>query len=210
MGHGLFGSTGLIAGLSSGRLEEVALGSAAGLALVLLAVKAWYSHDLRVRRAAASGYHQHDVAHYTPGGVDRPAESVVDPKSRPLAPSFTASARRRRPTGDQRGSARPDGSRPGAPTVSSHALGTFDPVSNLVPAFDTEDAWRQRPPTSLPSAIVTSSGMTAKGLSPQDVPDLPVEEGAEEIPPPAGALPLLEQPPPSPPPGEAKRHSSAG
>lgn len=209
MGHGLFGSIGLIAGLSAGRLEEVALGTAAGLVLMLLAVRAWFSHDRRMRRAASGGYHQRDVAHYTPGGLGRPVEAVVaDPKSRPLAPSFTAPAHGRRPHGDP-GEPRPDAS-PGTPRGSSRSLGTFDPVTNFVRAFDTEEALRQRPPTPLPSTMAKMSGPGTATESAQDVPDLPVDEDLEEIPPPAGALPLLEQPPPGPPPGNGERHSSAG
>lgn len=194
----------MASGLSSARLEEVALGTAAGLALMLLAVKAWFSHDHRMRRAAASGYHQRDVARYSSDGVGHPVEGAVDRKSRPLAPSFAAPVRGGRNPG---GSARLGTSRHGIPAGTSPPLGTFDPVTNLVRAFDTEEAWRQRPATPIPTAIVKTTGPPPAAGSPQVIPDLEVEEEIEEIPPPAGALPLLVQPPPPP---DRDEHPKAG
>ncbi len=77
---------------------------------MLLAVKAWFSHDHRMRRAAASGYHQRDVAHYSPDGVGRPGRGCGRPQVAATCPVL-----RRSRTGDGRnpgGSARLGASRP--------------------------------------------------------------------------------------------------
>ena len=197
------GSAGLlVAAVGSGQLEIVAVGAAVFFAGALAVIKLWFSHDQRLRKAASSGYHQRDLAHYTPGGVEPDPEQSDDPRARPLAPSFaapTAGARSGRAAVHHVPS-------PPAPTTGRHSspYGIFDPTATVVRAFDTAEAQRLRPPNQTPP-VPAHPAEAEPGEGPlHDAPDLGAEE---EIPPPAGALPLLQQPPPPP---EPEQHSSAG
>jgi hypothetical protein len=209
MGQGASGSAGVVvAAVSSGQLEIIVLGAAAALALTLVALKLWFSRNRRLRKAASAGYHQRDLARYSTHGIGEPADEAGDPRHRPLAPNFAAPV-----AGHQRsGGAEHPAPVPGARSRSaSPRFGTFDPTENLVPAFDSETAERLRPPTPPPSAITESAeGAELAPSEPRAEPPQPVpaSDVEEEIPPPAGALPLLQQPPPSPP-AEPERHSSA-
>jgi hypothetical protein len=190
----------VVAAVGSGQLEIIVLAAAVALAVLLVGLKAWFSRNQRLRKAAGAGYHQRDLARYTTRGVGETDETAGNRRDRPLAPSFAAPGR-------HHGSR---GAEPPAPAARSQSegsrFGTFDPATNLVPAFDSETAQRLRPPAPLPSAVVDP---------PPSAPEAgPSETWAaasgveEEIPPPDGALPLLQQPPPSPP-SEQERHSSA-
>src|ERR1700733_2061572 len=200
MGHGAPGTAGSVAALSfsADRLEVVAIGTAVALALVLLAVRPCSPPNQRRRKAASAGYHHRDVARYGRDGLGRQEPSQYA-KSRPLAPSFTAPGRGSRHSGDPGGSTRPGVARGASAPNSIPSLGTFDPVTNLVRAFDAGEAMRNRPPTAIKSAANQASEPPA-GRSPQEVPSIDVED---EIPPPAGALPLLVQPPPAPEEGQS-------
>ena len=196
------GGAGLVvAAVGSRQLEVVAVGAAVLFALLLVAIKLRFSHDQRLRKAASSGYHQHDLARYTPGGVE-PTEPSDDPRSRPLAPTFVAPTAGARPgrAGEHRVPSPP------APTTGRHTspYGVFDLTANVVRAFDTVEAQRLRPPTHVPPVLVQPAEARPSEDPPEEVPDL---DGEEEIPPPEGALPLLQQPPPPP---EPEQHSSAG
>jgi hypothetical protein len=196
------GSAGLVvAVVGSRQLEMVAVGAAVLFAVLLVAVKWWFSRAQRLRKAASSGYHQHDLARYTQGGVE-PTEPSDDPRSRPLAPTFvapTAGARSGR-AGEHHVASPP------APTSGrrNSPYGVFDPTANVVRAFDTVEAERLRPPTHVHPALVQPTEAGPSEDPPEGVPDL---DDQEEIPPPEGALPLLQQPAPPP---EPEKHSSAG
>jgi hypothetical protein len=207
MGQVVPGSAGLVvAAVGAGQLEVAVLVAGAVLAVTLLAIKVWFSRDRRLRKAASAGYHQRDLARYTSHGIGRSTEGQPDPRSRPLAPTFVAPAPGHHPA---RVPDHPDPTpspRAGSKTSgrSNRSYGTFDPVSNLVRAFDTEAAQNLRPPTPLPHAVVQPTRSRPDAETPQQIPSLEVEE---EIPPPAGALPLLVQPPP---PVKPEQRSSAG
>ncbi len=202
-GPGLAGL--VIGGLDSGRLEDVVLLTAAGLAIALLALKLWFSHDQRLRQAASRGYHQRDLAHYSPEGIEVPEDETVDPRTRPLAPTFVAplpAGRRDRRHG--RGIPTSPRAAGGTPYVRpTTAFGPLDPLATLPPpAFDPEEAERLRPAMAVPGApaaspvdVPESDAWQAPGTGPDDEPEIGPEE-IEEIPPPAGALPLLAAPPP--------------
>ena len=202
MGQVDLGRAGLVATVvGSGRLEIVAVGAAVFFAMVVVALKLWFSHDRRLRKAASSGYHQHDLAHYTPRGVEPETEPSDDVRSRPLAPTFVApSARARRRAGEHHMASPPASKTHGRAST----YGVFDPTADVVRAFDTTEAQRLRPPTQIAPALVQPAEARPSVDPPADVPDLDTEE---EIPPPEGALPLLQQPPPPP---EPEKHSSAG
>jgi hypothetical protein len=197
------GSAGLLAAVvGSGELELVAVGAAVFFALALAVVKLWFSHDQRLRKAASRGYHQRDLARYTPGGVEPTPEESDDPRGRPLAPSFAAPV-----AGARSGrAAEHHASPPPGPTTGrcTSPYGLFDPTTNVVRAFDTAEAQRLRPPNQVPP-VPAQPAPVESGASPLD--DVPALDAEEEIPPPAGALPLLRQPPPPP---EPEQHSSAG
>jgi hypothetical protein len=75
-----------------GRLEIAVVGVALLLGALVLVLQARKERRLRLRRAAATGYHQRDVARYGPGAVGR-SLLEPDPDGGPvLAPSFAASA----------------------------------------------------------------------------------------------------------------------
>ncbi|MGB7051952.1 MAG: hypothetical protein WBG41_10320 [Acidimicrobiales bacterium] len=197
------GSAGLVvATVGSRQLEIVAVGAAVLFAVLLVVVKLWFSHAQRLRKAASSGYHQHDLAHYTPRGVEPETEPSDDPRSRPLAPTFAAPTAGARPgrAGEHHVPS------PAAPTTGRRTspFGVFDPTADVVRAFDTAEAQRLRPPTQIPPALVQPAEAGSGEEPPEGVPDL---DGEEEIPPPEGALPLLQQPAPPP---EPEKHSSAG
>lgn len=203
MGQVGAGNAGLvIAATGTAQLEIVVVAAAVFFALALVAIKLWFSHTQRLRKAASSGYHQRDLARYTPGGVEPSSEPSDDPRSRPLAPTFVA------PTAGARSGRAEEHHGPPAPAPASgrrtSRYGIFDPMANVVRAFDSVEAQRLRPPTRVPTDVVQSAEAQENDAPAQDVPAIDTEA---EIPPPAGALPLLQQPPPPP---EPEKHSSAG
>ncbi len=198
VGPGVAGA--LMAAFAASQVEVLVLVVAAVLLVGLLVVKFLFSRDLRFRKAASSGYHQRDVARYTQVGVDIPDAVAADPRTIPLAPTFMAPSRR----GAERDRAArrkvtastvtwPSSSGRSRRRQSSAPYGTVDPLSGLPPAFDADQAERLRPAAGSRSASF--------GPLPKEVPmlDVEVEVDPDEIPPPAGALPLLSQPPPPPP-----------
>jgi hypothetical protein len=200
VGPGVAGS--VVATLGGSQLELGAVGLVALLAIALLIVKLKFSHDRQLRIAASAGYHHRDVARYTQDGVGLPEDPGVDPRTIPLAPSFVASARgrserehgRHRSWSTSEPAARRRDPRPTVP------YGSVDPGSGLPPAFDREEAERHRPPggLGLATAPLLATAPGPEDEPPQEVPVLEGELDPDDIPPPAGALPLLSQPPPPP------------
>jgi hypothetical protein len=141
-----------------------------GFTLVLLvAVRAKRSHDLKIRRAASSGFYDFNVAHYGTAGGSL-MEKAVEETRRPLAPSFAASAR-------AAGGA-PEGVGPKAPMPVPSSFGVIDRSPIGAPAaFDRRRAGREHPGGSTPA-----------------IPPPPRSESDPTDPP----LPLLVQPPPPP------------
>jgi hypothetical protein len=194
------GSAGLVAVAFHAGIEMIVVGAAVFLAIALLAYRAKFSRDQRLRRGASSGYHQRDLARYTPSGMGQPEDEAVDPRARPLAPTFVAPLPTRRRGGkeDRRRVAT-------SPSMASlgrthaqpaTAYGGVDPATSLPRAFDAEEAQRLRPQTPIPSAFIPASMSRKPEVEPMYVPAL--DEDPDLIPPPDGALPLLVQPPPSP------------
>jgi hypothetical protein len=86
---------GFVASVSNvGRVEIGLLGVALLLVVLLLAVRFKRARDQKIRKAAATGYYDPDVARYGPGATSAPG---TDPSGQwadgPIAPSFTSSPR---------------------------------------------------------------------------------------------------------------------
>jgi hypothetical protein len=129
--------------------------------------------------------------------MGQPEDEAVDPRTRPLAPTFVAPlpvGRREGKRDRRRVATSPSMASLGRPATAAH--GTVDTMADLPRAFDAEQAHRLRPPTPIPSAFLPASTTQQPGVEPVDVPILDADP--DQIPPPAGALPLLVQPPPSP------------
>ena len=209
MGQEGTGLSGLVpAGVSSARLEMVVVVVAVVLVVALLAVRAWYSRDHRHRKASSGGYHQRDLARYSPEGFELSDGDTADPRGRPLAPTFVSPMPSGRIGGKRGGRRRvptsPSAAMGGLQVRPQVAYGTYDPSTHMPPRpFDAAEAERLRPPEPLPFAVLPGmvdvrTDSLAEEAFPQDVPVLEDEPGPEVIPPPAGALPLLMAPPPPP------------
>ena len=160
-------------------VEDYVIGVAVLMAVLLLIVRSYRSHNLKRRRAASSGFYDFDVAHY--GNSSLMDKTAAGPSS--LAPSFVAPGR-----GGQKAKS--------ASTVTAGASTAFAdadrPLPLPVPAFDAAKAVGNRPPEPLPP-------MSADAHLPlPSSPPLPrTLSGPEESQPSGEAvLPLLVQPPP--------------
>ncbi len=160
-------------------VEDYVIGVAVLMAVLLLVVRSYRSHNLKRRRAASSGFYDFDVAHY--GNSSLMDKTAAGPSS--LAPSFVAPGR-----GGQKAKS--------ASTVTAGASTAFAdadrPLPLPVPAFDAAKAVGNRPPEPLPPM----SGDAHLPLP--SSPPLPrTLSGPEESQPSEEAvLPLLVQPPP--------------
>ena len=213
MGQEGTGLSGLVLiGLSSARVEVVALIVAASLALGLLLVRAWYAHNQRHRRASHRGLYRGELARYSPQGFELGSDDPADPRGRPLAPTFVSPSPAGRAGGKRAGRRRvptsPSAAMGGLQVRPQVAYGTYDPVTNLPRPFDAEEAERLRPPGQPPFGAFAGLAPPVSEAPPQDVPVLEEEPDPEAIPPPAGALPLLVTPPP--PPAEQPAPPNAG
>jgi hypothetical protein len=193
-------ATGLFAGASGGfSYEWGIIGFAVLMALLLLIVRAKRSHDQKLRRAAASGFYDFDVAHYGHGSAGSSLlETTVAAGARPLAPTFVAP---KAGGEDNGGAVGPAPVRP-MPIPSSFAAADRS-LSGPVPAFDREVAAQRRPP---PESSAPRPPAAAAPLGPPPPPPPPPgteaaldpeAPAAPPPPPPAGSsLPRLVQPPP--------------
>lgn len=189
--------------MNAGWFEIAAVAVAVAMALGILLARVSFSHERRLRRAASSGYYQRDLVRYGPDGVGG-GEEADEVRDRILAPTFVVPPRGRRTGGRADEGPRSKAGR--HRSSGRRALyGTVDPVANLLPAFDSETARRRRPP-DVPSSDSPDDAQ-APGAPEAVAVSSAAEHPTEEIPPPAGALPLLRQPPPSPGPDEHPKAS---
>ncbi len=137
------------------------------MVIMIIALRAKWAHDKKLRRAASSGFYDFDVARYgTPAAGDLIEKSITE-RNQPLAPSFAASNR------DAVGTSKA-GKRGSKPVPVPSSFGDRSPVG-LPPAFDLETAQRNRPRADEPADPTSEPG-------PDPAPPLPL---LEQPPPPA-------------------------
>lgn len=163
-------------GLSKYPFESVLIGFAVVMFILLLLVRARRAHNLKLRRAASTGFYDFDVAHYgySTSGSSPPGTPSA-PSDLPLAPTFASSAR-----GDE---TKPRAA-PVAPLPVPTSFAEGDrPLIGPLPEFDRHTGAPQSPKQNRP--VATTSG----GSRPEPPP--PSSSPAS-----SSSLPLLEQPPP--------------
>jgi hypothetical protein len=165
-------------------IEVGLLGFAALIVVVLLIVRMKRSHDKKIRRGAAAGFYDFDVARFGTASSSL-MENAVASSSRPLAPSFVAPGRAGGGKAAPAAAARPAPRPAPMPVPSSFGVVDRSPTGPL-PAFDQAEAVGRRPPSS-----PTGSGG----------PRLPIPATPYLAPPPPPSMsslpPLVQPPPPS-------------
>jgi hypothetical protein len=159
--------------------------------VALLVVRFSRTQDQKMRKAATGGYHDHDAARYG-AGTASPLEGDVRTAGEPvpLAPSFVAPKRGR--SRKQVGPATPETPSPPPSTPSPSALGKIHTSPEVVPAFDSGEAHRVRPPGAVPTVAMPEHRKA------MPVPEFIPPEAAQPVVAPAPVPPLTPPPPVDP------------